>query len=80
MIAGHQLRVAEALSDIFTAERRLQDARWALDDRLAAAHSAGHTQVELAEWLGLSQQTISNRLERQRARRAAAESPPPADG
>lgn len=80
MIDGHQLRVAEALSDIYTAERRLQAAKWGLDDRLADAHSAGQTQDELAGRLGLSQQAISNRLQRRRVRRAASESPPDGDG
>ena len=80
MIEGHQLRVAEALSDIYTVERRLQEARWELDDRLAAANSAGHTQEELADWVGISQQAVSNRLERRRRRRAAAEPTPGTDG
>ena len=71
MIEGHKLRVAEALSNVYTAERRLRAARWELDDRLAAATGGGHTQVELADWLGLSQQAVSNRLERRRARIAS---------
>lgn len=47
MIEGHQLLAVEALSGIFTAERRVQEAKWELDDRLAAANSAGHTQDDL---------------------------------
>ena len=71
MIDSHQLRVVEALSDVYTAERRAEAAQRELDDRVAAANAAGHNQEEIADWLGVSQQTISKRLALRRARIAA---------